>query len=267
MRYQLLLTGSYRQDLLDFEQIYQQEILSYLSRTLILPIIFALCAILLDIFLIIAKWKLYKKMGYKGWKSLIPFYSTWLFYKAITGNGWNMFRLLIPFYNIYYATIMCYVEAKAFGKGINFGFGLYFLDPIFTLILAFGSAQYIGAYKGTDFGDNDYSIHNFSGSSAGSILVTGGQYQGAKLSLDRVLVIGRDPDVAQFVLDNPNASRKHCIITYDFNLKQYYVEDCSSNGIFRADGSRLPSGRKMPFSRGEEIVIKNARGDDRFRFE
>lgn len=262
MKYQLLLHSSQQA----YQQAYWQAITEW-SGFLIFSLIFLLCTILLTVFLIIANWKLYKKMGYKGWKSLIPFYNTWLFYKALTGNGWNMLRLLIPIYNIYYATIMNYEEARVFGKGINFGFGLYFLTPIFTLILAFGSAQYIGDYKGTDFGDSNDSNRNFGRSSAGSVYVTGGQYQGARFTLNKELVIGRDPDVAQFVLDNPNASRKHCIITYDSTSNQYYVEDCSSNGVFHADGSRLPAGRKIPFSRGEEIIIKNAQGDDVFRFE
>ncbi|MGI6109126.1 MAG: DUF5684 domain-containing protein [Eubacteriaceae bacterium] len=34
--------------------------------------------------------------------------------------------------------------AKAFGKGTGFGIGLIFLNPIFMMILGFGSAEYLG---------------------------------------------------------------------------------------------------------------------------
>lgn len=48
--------------------------------------------------LIMGRWSMYKKMGIKGWMSVIPFYSSFVYYEAITGNGWNMFMKLIPIY-------------------------------------------------------------------------------------------------------------------------------------------------------------------------
>ena len=37
--------------------------------------------------------------------------------------------------------------ARSFGKGVGFAIGLIFLNPIFMLILGFGSAKYVGADK------------------------------------------------------------------------------------------------------------------------
>ena len=38
----------------------------------------------------------------------------------------------------------CFKMAAAYGKGAGFGFGLLILPTIFTLILGFGSAEYVG---------------------------------------------------------------------------------------------------------------------------
>lgn len=59
-------------------------------------------------------------------------------------NGWMFLLLCVPIVNIVIA-IMLYVNlAKAFGKSTGFAIGLIFLNFIFTLILGFGSAEYVG---------------------------------------------------------------------------------------------------------------------------
>lgn len=40
--------------------------------------------------------------------------------------------------------LLNYKTAKAFGKGVGFTIGLIFLQPVFLMILGFGSAQYQG---------------------------------------------------------------------------------------------------------------------------
>lgn len=42
--------------------------------------------IALAIFMIVVKWRLFTKAGIEGWKSLIPFYSDYLWYRMICGN-------------------------------------------------------------------------------------------------------------------------------------------------------------------------------------
>ena len=36
----------------------------------------------------IANWKLFEKMGYKGWQGIIPFYSEYILVKELYGSGW-----------------------------------------------------------------------------------------------------------------------------------------------------------------------------------
>ena len=97
-----------------------------------------------------ANWKLYQKMGRHGWESIIPGYNMYVLFQELYGNGWRVFMLLIPFYSIYVA-IKLYIDlAKRFGKNGGYGVGLLFLGPtfpIFTTMLAFGSAKYMDGSK------------------------------------------------------------------------------------------------------------------------
>ena len=46
------------------------------------------------LFILISQWRLFKKMGYKGWASLIPAYKEFCIIEALYGNGW---LILVPF--------------------------------------------------------------------------------------------------------------------------------------------------------------------------
>ena len=137
-----------------------------------LPICIALLAwYLLDV---IAKWRIYNKTGEPGWKSLIPIYNIYVLFKRVwrTGYFWMMVlgalvvgvatalgtagtavsamtalasvaQLLVLILNIMFNVKL----ARSFGKGVGFAIGLIFLNPIFMLILGFGSAKYVGADK------------------------------------------------------------------------------------------------------------------------
>lgn len=110
----------------------------YLNPIYLIPTAIAMIAIL------ISEWRVFTKAGQPGWAILIPFYGTWVLYKVICGRGTAMFRLLIPFYNIYWAFKSMIKLAHAYGKSTGFGVGLIFLEPIFMCILGFGDAQYQG---------------------------------------------------------------------------------------------------------------------------
>ena len=123
-------------------------------------------AIVIYILLIIAWWKIFKKAGQAGWKSIIPIYNVYILCKITKINFWICF-LLIPVvigilnalvfkdnqsisslisgvYTLVIEIVISYRLAKAFGKGIGYTLGLIFLPNIFTLILGFGSAKYVG---------------------------------------------------------------------------------------------------------------------------
>lgn len=135
------------------------------------------------ILLMVAHWRMFTKAGEKGWKSLIPLYSDYTLYKLVwnTKSFWiflassiltiittffcgsyavtsagevvylgesNMIVGVISFVAsmvmLFYIVMSTVNTAFAYGKGFGFALGLVVLPNIFTLILAFGSAEYRG---------------------------------------------------------------------------------------------------------------------------
>jgi len=97
---------------------------------------------------IIAMWRVFTKAGRPGWAAIIPIYNTYTLVKIAGYSGWFVLLLLIPFVNIVILVVISLGVAKNFGKSGVFGFiGLFLFSLIGYLILAFGSAQYVGGDK------------------------------------------------------------------------------------------------------------------------
>lgn len=96
------------------------------------------------VFMLVCLWKIYAKAGKPGWGAIVPFYNMYLLYDIAMGNGWLFLLTLVPLVNFVMGIVLMFKMAKAFGKGVGFGFGLLFLSFIFYPILAFGSAEYEG---------------------------------------------------------------------------------------------------------------------------
>ena len=141
-----------------------------ISSMMLLGGIYLIFAFVWWILQIIANWNIFTKAGEAGWKSLIPIYGDYVSYKIAwqTSYFWLSFilgivasyvssanlnesifltviatllRIVIAVINIMY----CIKLSRAFGHGIGFAIGLILLQPIFLLILGFGSDQYYGA--------------------------------------------------------------------------------------------------------------------------
>ncbi len=93
---------------------------------------------------IIGLWKAFSKAGKPGWASIVPFYSQYCMFDMAWGNGWMFLLTLIPCVGYIFQIILLFKLAKAFGRGVGFGFGLLFLSPIFFLILGFGDSEFVG---------------------------------------------------------------------------------------------------------------------------
>lgn len=104
----------------------------------------SIVSIFIYILLIVAEWRIFSKAGEAGWASLIPIYNMYVLFRIIYGKGIKFLLLLVPLLNIIVSIAMWIRLAEAFGKGIGFGIGMIFFPNIFTLVLAFGSAQYVG---------------------------------------------------------------------------------------------------------------------------
>lgn len=141
-----------------------------ISSMMLLGGIYLILALVWWILQIIANWNIFTKAGEAGWKSLIPIYGDYVSYKIAwqTSYFWLSFilgivasyvssanlnesmfltviatllRIVIAVINIMY----CVKLSRAFGHGIGFAIGLILLQPIFLLILGFGSDPYYGA--------------------------------------------------------------------------------------------------------------------------
>ena len=107
---------------------------------------------------IVAGWKIFEKAGQPGWASIVPFYNSYIRYKIFWGNGWLFFvpivctvlggipllGTLLVIVGVIINIVTLYKQSVAFGQGIGFTIGLFFLNPIFNMILAFGQYRYFG---------------------------------------------------------------------------------------------------------------------------
>ena len=110
-----------------------------------IPIIISL---VLALIYIIAFWRVFSKAGKPGILALIPIFNIYTLARiGGKGIGWTI-ASFIPVLNIIAAIVIGLGVAKNFGKSAVFGFfGLVVFSFIGYLILAFGSAEYTGAYK------------------------------------------------------------------------------------------------------------------------
>ncbi len=101
--------------------------------------------LIIAVILIVALWRVFAKAGRPGWHAIIPILNTYDLIKIAGYSGWFLLLFLIPGVNIIIAIVVSLGVAKNFGKSGLFGFfGLVVFSFIGYLILAFGSAQYIG---------------------------------------------------------------------------------------------------------------------------
>ena len=136
-------------------------IASVLLGSLMITLVIGLIWLVLNI---IATWRIFTKTGEPGWKCLIPFYSQYTLYKLT----WNTQIFWIWLVLTFAAAILMNLESliwlgsilnlgvtiigitglyklsRAFGHGTGYAVGLFFLNPIFMMILGFGSDQYQG---------------------------------------------------------------------------------------------------------------------------
>ena len=105
--------------------------------------------LILMVIYIISMWKIFEKAGQPGWAAIVPVYNIIVQLNVQGRPTWWIVWYLVPFVNYVSGLVMFIIAgldlAKRFGKSGGFAAGLILLNPIFLLILAFGSARYQGA--------------------------------------------------------------------------------------------------------------------------
>jgi hypothetical protein len=105
---------------------------------------FLLTLLVVCLLLVVSTWVVFEKAGESGWKSLVPFYNTYILLIIAGKPGWWLLLLLVPVVNVVFYLLAMLSLAEKFGKGALFGIGLWLLPMFFFPILAFGGAQYEG---------------------------------------------------------------------------------------------------------------------------
>ncbi len=98
--------------------------------------------LILIVFFIIVRWKIFEKAGKPGWACIIPIYSTIVYLEIINKPIWWFFMFLIPLVNIYFLIVAIHRLSLSFGKDVGFTIGLLLLGIVFMPILAFSDAKY-----------------------------------------------------------------------------------------------------------------------------
>ncbi len=147
------------------------------SEGVMIGVLIALAII--GILFIVAWWKIFKKAGLAGWKSIIPIYSQYCLFRISGMSGWWILLPLItgicaglgmtvvatngdavtyqinPMFYVALVLSLCsaIVEivqlvklAEGFKKGLGFKIASIFFPNITCLILAFGKAKYNKKY-------------------------------------------------------------------------------------------------------------------------
>ncbi len=95
----------------------------------------------LALFMVSAVWTVYEKAGRRGWEALIPFYNLYVLTKIVGKSGWFMALYFLPVVSWFAWAVTAIELSKKFGRSEAFGFGLFFLYPIFLPILAWGETS------------------------------------------------------------------------------------------------------------------------------
>lgn len=112
----------------------------------------AIFSLIWYILIVIAQWKIFTKAGEAGWKCLIPIYNFIILFKISGLSPWLVLVYLLGFIPVV-GSIIClvisiilwYKLSCSFGHGAGYTVGLIFLNPIFLMILGFGSSEYVGS--------------------------------------------------------------------------------------------------------------------------
>jgi len=96
------------------------------------------------IFMIISRWRLFKKAWLPGWGVLIPIYNRVLMFKLWWFSGRWTLSILFPPLFLVMMIINYFKIPQKFWKHWTFGLGILFLKIVFIPILAFDNSKYLG---------------------------------------------------------------------------------------------------------------------------
>lgn len=131
-------------------------------------VLYTVISVIWYVLLAAGLWKTFDKAGEAGWKAIIPFYNFYILFKivwqgkmfwwfiagviltgvfstlALNSNLFAYLSIALMIVTSVMVAVLWYDVSLAYGHGLGYFLGLYFLNPIFIMILGFGSSRYIG---------------------------------------------------------------------------------------------------------------------------
>lgn len=100
-------------------------------------------AIIILLIQVLSFWQVFEKAGYEGWKSIVPFYNSYILSKIGGQPTWVFVMLFIPLLNVVAIILISLGVAKAFSKGPVFAIiGLMLFSFFGYMYLGWGESQY-----------------------------------------------------------------------------------------------------------------------------
>lgn len=235
---------------------------------------------------------IFMKAGEAPWKSLIPFYDMYTFFKLC----WNV-KMFIPYIAIYALGVL--ISLLTFGYTFQFslngnmgsaeaagliGSNLARICSIvclfFYVMLSYHISKSFNKSGGFTvglvllnvifkmmlaFGDAEYKYQPNPGPSpsyqTGNLRCISGDICGTEIEMrpGEVITVGRRPEFASLVVDQNNpkkqVSKRHFEVEFAAEINGYYLTDTSSNGTILGDGTKLIRGVKTPVKRGSIVIL------------
>lgn len=133
------------------------HIVSHLLIIIVMEEIVAISFVFgLVLVMVAAAWTVFEKAGRKGWEALIPFYNLYVLTQIMGKSGWFMALYFLPIVSWFAWAVTAIEVSKKLGRSEGFGFGLFFLYPVFLPILAWGKTESYEEQPLDDFIDNTF---------------------------------------------------------------------------------------------------------------
>ena len=237
------------------------------------------------------------KCGEKPWKSLIPFYNKYIYFKLC----WD-YKMFIPYICTFAGVLISGIvwTASSSTSLLNFYYFssadtvsvislifyiLFFLAwMVFHIMISYHIAVSFEKGGGVTvglvilpvlfrmiiaFGNAKYiKVKPVPTGSEAFLKGTTGQLYGVNITIapGDPVVIGRDSAVASLILDknvsNSKISKRHCKVEYDADKGVFFITDYSKNGTVLADGTKLIKEVRTAVKKNTEVILPNG---DRFR--
>lgn len=90
-------------------------------------------------------WKVFVKAGYEGWKCLIPYYNMYIMFQIAGMNGWLFLSFMVPCVNIVMTFVLLWKFFGKFELSMGIRIASMFIPLIGMAIIAFNPYVEYGA--------------------------------------------------------------------------------------------------------------------------